>query len=112
MFWSRAIAAFRKANALNPNLLAPRISLADSAWYQLAKPDAAGAGLETAARLRASDVIAHTWLGYAYVAQSRYDAAAKQFEEVCRLAPDNIDAWYALGEAYLQIGKAKHASRS
>jgi Tfp pilus assembly protein PilF len=50
-------------------------------------------------------VIARTWLGYAYVAQSRYDAAAKQFEEVCQIAPDNVDAWYALGQAYLQRGK-------
>ncbi len=102
--WERAIAVFRKANALNPNLLAPHL-FGGLAWYQLSRPDSAVPELETAVRLRSSDVIAHTWLGYAYVAQSKYDAAAKQFEEVCRLAPDNIDAWYALGQAYLQIGK-------
>jgi tetratricopeptide (TPR) repeat protein len=102
--WEHAIAAFRKANALNPNLLAPHL-FGGLAWYQLSRPDTAVPELETAVRLRSSDVIAHTWLGYAYVAQSKYDAAAKQFEEVCRLAPDNIDAWYALGQAYLQIGK-------
>ena len=99
--------AFRKAIALNPNLLAPHL-FGGLAWYQLSRPDAAVPELETAVRLRSSDVIAHTWLGYAYVAQSRYDAAAKQFEEASRLAPENIDAWYALGEAYLQIGKAEH----
>jgi tetratricopeptide (TPR) repeat protein len=102
--WERAIAVFRKAIALSPNLLAPHL-FTGLAWYQLAKPDAAVSELETAVRIRATDVIAHTWLGYAYVAQSRYDAAAKQFEEVSRLDPDNIDAWYALGQAYLQIGK-------
>ena len=102
--WEPAIAAFRKAIALNPNLLAPHL-FSGLAWYQLSKPDAAVPALETAVRLRASDVIAHTWLGYAYVAQSRYDAAAKQFEAACRLDPKNIDAWYALGEAYLQIGR-------
>jgi tetratricopeptide (TPR) repeat protein len=102
--WERAIAVFRKAITLNPNLLAPHL-FSGLAWYQLGKPDAAVPEFETAARIRSSDVIAHTWLGYAYVEQSRYDAAAKQFEEVCRLAPSNIDAWYALGQAYLQIGK-------
>jgi tetratricopeptide (TPR) repeat protein len=102
--WERAIPVFRKAIALNPNLLAPHL-FSGLTWYQLSKPDAAVPELEAATRLRSSDVIAHTWLGYAYVAQLKYDAAAKQFEEVCRLAPDNIDAWYALGHAYLQIGK-------
>jgi tetratricopeptide (TPR) repeat protein len=102
--WEPAIAAFRKAIALNPNLLAPHL-FSGLAWYQLSQPDAAVPALETAVRLRASDVIAHTWLGYAYVAQSRYEAAAKQFEAACRLGPENIDAWYALGEAYLEIGR-------
>jgi tetratricopeptide (TPR) repeat protein len=104
--WERAIPVFRKAIALNPNLLAPRL-FSGLAWYQLSKPDAAVPELEAAVRLRSSDVIAHTWLGYAYVAQSRYEPAAKQFEEASRLAPENVDAWYALGEANLQIGKER-----
>jgi tetratricopeptide (TPR) repeat protein len=102
--WERAVAVFRKAIALNPDLLAPHL-FSGLAWYQLAQPDKAVPELETAVRMRSSDLIARTWLGYAYVAQSRYAAAAAQFEQVCRLAPDNIDAWYALGQAYLQIGK-------
>ena len=88
--WERAIAAFRKAITLNPDLLAPHL-FSGLAWYQLSRPDAAVPELETAVRLRDSDVIARTWLGYAYTSQSRYDAAAKQFESVCRMAPDNID---------------------
>jgi tetratricopeptide (TPR) repeat protein len=104
--WERAIPVFRKAIALNPNLLAPRL-FSGLAWYQLSKADAAVPELEAAVRLRSSDVIAHTWLGYAYVAQSRYEPAAKQFEEASRLAPENVDAWYALGEANLQIGKER-----
>lgn len=103
--WTRAVAAFQKANALNPNLLAPHL-FSGLAWYQLSNPDAAVPELEKAVHLSASDVIAHTWLGYAYVAQSRYEAAAKEFEATCRLAPDNIDAWYALGQSDLEIGKA------
>lgn len=102
--WTRAIGVFRKASALNQNLLAPHL-FSGLAWYQLADPDAAVPELEKAVHMRASDVIARTWLGYAYVAQSRYEAAAKEFEAACQLAPDNIDAWYALGQSYLQIGK-------
>ncbi len=100
----RAIAVFRKAIVLNPNLLAPHL-FTGLAWYQLAKPDEAVPELERAVTIQPTDVLANTWLGYAYVAQSRYQAAAKQFEKVCRLASDNVDAWYSLGQAYLQIGR-------
>lgn len=104
--WEQAIAVFHKALTLNANLLAPHL-FTGLAWYQLSKPDAAVPELETAVRLRSSDVLARTWLGYAYVAQSRYEAAAKQFQEVTSLAPDNIDAWYALGQAWLEIGRQR-----
>ena len=104
--WERSIAVLHKAIALNANLLAPHL-FSGLASYQLSKPDAAVPELETAVRLRSSDVIARTWLGYAYVAQARYDAAAKQFDEVTHLAPDNIDAWYALGQAWLEIGRQR-----
>jgi tetratricopeptide (TPR) repeat protein len=100
----RAIAVFRKAIALNQNLLVPHL-FTGLAWYQLAKPDDAVPELERAVAIQPSDVLANTWLGYAYVAQSRYQAAARQFERVCRLAPDNVDAWYSLGQAYLQMGR-------
>jgi tetratricopeptide (TPR) repeat protein len=104
--WEAAIAAFRKAIALNKDLLAPHLFTGVS-WYQLGKPDAAVPDLETAVRLQPSDVIAHTWLGYAYVAQSRYEMSAAEFEAACKLDPNNIDAWYSLGESYLEIGKDK-----
>ena len=38
--WERAIAAFRKAITLNPDLLAPHL-FSGLAWYQLSQPDAA-----------------------------------------------------------------------
>lgn len=101
--WDRAIAVFRKAIILNPELLAPHL-FSGLVWYQLSKPDAAVPELETAIRIHSSDVIAHTWLGYAYSAQSRYEAAAPEFEEVTGLDPNNLDAWYSLGQSYLQIG--------
>jgi tetratricopeptide (TPR) repeat protein len=102
--WEHAIAVFRKAVALNPNLLAPHL-FSGLAWYQLAKPDQAVRELERAATLQPSDVLTNIWLGYAYVAQSNYAAAARAFGKVCALAPDNVDAWYSLGQADLEIGR-------
>jgi tetratricopeptide (TPR) repeat protein len=61
--------------------------------------------LNKAVTLQPSDLLANTWLGYAYVAQGRYPAAARAFEKVCSLAPDNVDAWYSLGQADLEIGR-------
>jgi tetratricopeptide (TPR) repeat protein len=101
--WDRAIAAFREAIILNPDLLAPHL-FSGLAWYQLSQPDSAVPELEAAIRIRSPDVIAHTWLGYAYAAQSRYEAAAAEFEEVCKLDPNSLDGWYSLGQSYLQIG--------
>jgi tetratricopeptide (TPR) repeat protein len=97
-------AASQRAISLNPNLFAPHLFLG-LARYRLSDPDRAAPELEKAVRLNGSDKLAHTWLGYAYVAQLRYEAAAKEFEAVCRLDPNNVDAWYALGQSYLQIGK-------
>jgi tetratricopeptide (TPR) repeat protein len=102
--WERAIAVFHKAIALNANLLAPHL-FSGLAWYQMAKPDQAVTELNKAVTLQPSDVLANTWLGYAYVAQSSYPAAARAFEKVCGLAPDNVDAWYSMGQAELEIGR-------
>ncbi|HEU5341000.1 tetratricopeptide repeat protein [Edaphobacter sp.] len=99
-----AAAASQRAIVLNPNLFAPHLFFG-LAQYHLLGPDRAVPELEKAVRLKGSDVLAHQWLGYAYVAQLRYDAAVKQFRSVCGLDPKNVDAWYALGQSYLQLGK-------
>lgn len=99
-----ATAASQRAIALNPNLFTPHL-FSGLAWYRLSNPDLAVPELEKAVHINGSDILAHTWLGYAYVAQFRYGAAAKEFQAVCRLDPNNVDAWYALGQSYLQIGK-------
>ncbi len=100
----RAIGVFRKAIALNANLLAPHL-FSGLAWYRLSNPDAAVPELEKAVRMNDSDLIAHTWLGYAYTAQLRYDLALKEFQAASRLDPNDVDVWYALGQTYLQIGR-------
>jgi tetratricopeptide (TPR) repeat protein len=71
----------------------------------LSNPDKAVPELQKATELSPADVIAHTWLGYAYVAQSQYATACKEFQTASELDPDNIDIWYALGQTYLEIGR-------
>lgn len=102
----RAITVLRKAEALNPTLLAPHL-FSGLANYHLSNPDAAAPELEDAVRIRPSDVIAHTWLGYTYEAQSRHEDALKQFQAAEHLEPQNVDVWYAVGQTYLEIGKEK-----
>ena len=99
-----AVEAFHKAIAIDPNLMAPHL-FSGLAWYQLSNPDSAVPELEKAVRINTKDPIAHTWLGYAYSSQTRYDAAVKQFEAASHLDSNNIDAWYALGHTWLQIGQ-------
>jgi len=73
--WQQAIVVLRKAMTLSPNCWRRPVQ---RFWRGInsAKPDAAVPELETAVRLRSSTSSRHM-LGYAYVAQSRYDAAAK-----------------------------------
>jgi tetratricopeptide (TPR) repeat protein len=101
---ARAISVFRKAISLNSDLLAPHL-FSGLAWYRLSNPDAAVPMLEQATRINPSDVLARTWLGYAYVAQLRYEDALREFQTACQLDPSNIDVWYARGQSHLQIGR-------
>jgi len=99
-----AIAAFHKAMAINPSLMAPHL-FSGLAWYQLSNPDSAVPELEKAIRINAKDPNAHIWLGYAYSAQGHSQAAVRQFEEASRIDANNIDVWYALGHTWLDAGK-------
>lgn len=102
--WSQAIDVFRKAIALNPDLLPPHL-FSGLAWSRLSNPDAAVPELKKAVHLNPSDALATTWLGYAYSAQARYRPAVAEFETAARLDPKNVDVWYALGQTWMAIGK-------
>jgi tetratricopeptide (TPR) repeat protein len=102
--WPEALNAFAKAMASRPDLLAPHL-FSGLAWYRVSNPDATVPELSKAVTLNPADTLAHTWLGYAYVAQSKYDLAVHQFYAARQLDPDNIDIWYALGQTYLQVSK-------
>ncbi len=47
---------------------------------------------------------AHFRLGAGYEAAGRQDDAAKQFQRVVKLAPENTEAWVALGNVEFKLG--------
>lgn len=51
-------------------------------------------------------------LGLIYVKQEKYDQAAREFQNVLRVDPENIIAHNELGRAYYQMGKPKEAIAS
>jgi tetratricopeptide (TPR) repeat protein len=102
--FEKAASACRRAIALNRDLYAPHLFLG-LARAQLSQPDAAAAELEKAVAINGEDPLAHTWLAYQYMAQSRYASAATQLETAGSEQPANQDVWYALGQCYLELGK-------
>jgi tetratricopeptide (TPR) repeat protein len=102
--FEKAAAACRRAIALSRNLYAPHLFLG-LALAQLSQPDAAVPELEKAVALNGEDPLAHTWLAYQYMAQSRYTSAAAQLESAGSERPTDQDVWYALGQCYLEMAK-------
>ena len=62
----------------------------------------AGAPIFAPANSLSSD--AHFRLGAAYEAAGRRDDAAKQYQRVVKLAPENTEAWVALGNVDFKLG--------
>jgi tetratricopeptide (TPR) repeat protein len=96
---------FRRAIALDQSLYTPHLFLGLT-MVRLSQPDEAVAELTRAIGINGKDPLAHTWLGYAYTAQSRYEAAAEQLEIAGQEEPTNPDIGYALGKCYLALAKA------
>lgn len=99
-----SVAQLRKATELAPHLFAPHLFLG-LCWYRLSQPDPAVAALSRAVEINGADSNARLWLGYALTAQSRQDLAVEHFQIASKLQPTNIDALYALGTAYLELGR-------
>ncbi len=99
-----ALAECQTASRLSPDLFPPHL-FAGLSWFRLGKPDQAAKKLARAIQINRSDPVAHLWLGYAEVAQSRYEPAIEQFKAALGIKPDDIDALYALGKAYLEMGR-------
>ena len=101
-----AITAFKKALEVKPDLVAPHLFLG-IAEYHLSDSTTAEKELTEAVRLSPADPTANLWLGYTLVAEHHYKEAIPFFAEAARLKPDNVDAQYALGQSYLEIGRQR-----
>lgn len=101
-----AVPVFQKALQLNPRLAVPHLFLGLSAFH-LSNTALAIRELETAVRMMPADINGKLWLGYAYLANHRHEDAIAQFNAVIADRPGNIDARYALGQAYFEFGRSK-----
>lgn len=100
----QAAVEFRRAITLKPSLYTPHLFLGLT-MAQMARPDDAVAELEKAASLNGADPLVHTWLGYEYTAQLRFEKAAEQLKTAAQELPDDQDVQFALGRCYLELGK-------
>jgi protein O-GlcNAc transferase len=103
-----ALAAFDKALQRDPNLVSALI-FSGIAHCTLSRPARAIPLLERAIALNASDALGQTWLAHSYAAQGRAQEAIDHFLIASARAPQDVDIWYGLGRAYLQLGR--HAVR-
>src|SRR5579862_1087758 len=94
----------RRVETRKPALYTPHLFLG-LAMAQMGQPDSSVGELEKAVAINGDDPLAHTWLGYEYTAQSRFEKAAQQLQIAARQKPDDPDAWFALGRCYLELGK-------
>src|SRR5271166_646858 len=108
---AKAADVFRRAIALDQSLYTPHLFLGLT-MARMSQPDAAAAQLQKAIVINSADPLALTWLGYEYMAQSRYEDAVSQLETAAREQPANPDIAFALGQCYLDLGKAAIARLS
>jgi protein O-GlcNAc transferase len=99
-----ALVAFEKALEIDPDLVSALI-FSGIAHQTLSRPARAIPLLERAVALAPADPVAHTWLAHSYVAQARPREAVEHFLIASRHAPRDVDIWYGLGQAYLQLGR-------
>jgi len=99
-----ALAAFEKALQLKPDLVSALV-FSGIANYELSKQAQATKLLERAVELSPADPLAHTWLAHSYAAQSRFREAVDHFLVASERSPSDVDIWYGLGQAYLELGR-------
>ena len=101
-----AVTVFQKALQLKPGLAVPHLFLGLSAFH-LSNTALAIRELEMAVRMMPADINGNLWLGYAYLADHRHEDAIERFNAVIADQPGNVDARYALGQAYFESGRSK-----
>jgi tetratricopeptide (TPR) repeat protein len=102
-------AAFHRAVRAKPGLYAPHLFLGLIKSRE-SQPDAAVVELRKAIHINDADPMAHTWLAYAYIAQSRYPEGVEQLQQAAAQQPQDLDVAYALGQSYLELAKQATAT--
>ena len=100
----RAVAEFREAARLDPAYPAPQILLGAS-LLALGRVEEATKRLETAVQLAPGEALAHQQLARAYERSGEWAGAADQYRTLRRLAPDEPEHLYGLGQAYLRLSE-------
>lgn len=103
--YSQADHAFQIALNRNPRLYVPNLFLGLN-QLRAQQPTAALRYLKLAATLNSRDEQAAIGLAHAYQATHDNFAASKWFSRATQIAPNDPDAWYGLGVAYLSLQDA------
>jgi len=110
-----AIAAFKRALAMDADYVDAHVHLAEAYWrrYELLKDpasiDAALASCRRALQLNNGMAAAHTTMGMIQVGTGHYESAVSEFNEALKLEPRNPDAYRELAVAYESMGKPGEA---
>jgi tetratricopeptide (TPR) repeat protein len=99
-----ALGAFEQALRLDPDLTSALI-FSGIAHCTLSQPARAIPPLERAIARNPTDALAQTWLAHSYAAQGRFHDAIDHFLLASQRTPNDVDIWYGLGRAYLQLGR-------
>ena len=110
-FHGEAVACYREALRLNPNLTEGHYNLGNAYCAQGKLNEAVGEYRE-ALRLNPGYVEAHYNLGNAYIKQGKLSEAVGEYREAVRLNPNLTEGHYNLGNAYRDQGRHKEAIES
>jgi tetratricopeptide (TPR) repeat protein len=99
-----AVAAFRRASALDPSFGPARL-LAGSSLIALGRPGEALVDLERAVTLMPREIAAHLQLADACERTGRVARLTEAYRAVVALAPDDPEYAYRLGKAYLRLSQ-------
>ncbi|QKV19505.1 tetratricopeptide repeat-containing sulfotransferase family protein [Oricola thermophila] len=106
----RAIGSFRRAVALMPELLEPKLNLAE-ALGEVGRQEEAADILARATRSHPDSADAHDRLGAVLQALGRHEAAAESHRKAIDLNPRSAQAHINLGRALSALGKVEEATR-
>lgn len=109
--YDEALAAARKASALDPKRLPPRM-MAYSIYASQKDWDHARSELESAAQAAPDDVRVLQQLAYVAGQQGQNDEMIRQYQRITQIDPANAEAWVALGGLYAKAGDMQRSEQA